>query len=442
MAGNKIFNNAKWIIICKIAQSLVQLVIGMISARYLGPSNYGVINYAASLVAFAMTVMQLGLPSLLVQEYVRSPEREGEIMGTCLVMNFVAALACMVGVTGFAMVANRGDQTTIYVCALYSTSLIFYVFEMLQYWFQARLLSKYSSLAALAAYVVVSIYKIYILASGKSVYWFAVTYALEYAAAGLMMVILYRKQGAMKWSFSFQLAKELLSKSKYYILAFLMSKIYQYTDHIMLQNMIGAAENGYYSAAATCTGVVSFVYAAIIDSARPVVLESKQKSRESFERNVTGLYAVICYVCFAQSLCFTVLAKLIVHILYGAEYYAAVPVLQILVWQLAFSYMGSVRNIWILAEEKYSILWRINLTGAITNVVLNAILIPRWGACGAAFASVATQIVTNFVVGFFLKPIRDNNRLLLEGLHPRAMLEVLTTAYRMMKKKEEKYEDQ
>ena len=42
MSGGKVFNNAKWIIVCKIAQSLLQFVVGMLCARYLGPSNYGV----------------------------------------------------------------------------------------------------------------------------------------------------------------------------------------------------------------------------------------------------------------------------------------------------------------------------------------------------------------------------------------------------------------
>ena len=436
MTGLKVFNNAKWIIACKILQSLLQLIIGMISARYLGPSNYGVINYAASLVAFALPVMQLGLPSILVQGYVNDPEREGEIMGTCLVMNFLSALACMIGVVGFAMVANFGDKITIIVCALYSFTLLFQVLEMLQYWFQAKLLSKYSSLASLISYLVVSAYKIYLLVTGKNVFWFALSHAVEYCVVGGLMFAAYKKLGNAKLSFSFTLAKELFSKSKYYILAFLMSRIYGNTDQIMLKIMIGAAENGYYSAAYTCVGVVSFVYAAILDSARPVILESKQRAQAAFERNIIRLYAVICFTCFAQSFCFTLLAKLIIYILYGVQYDAAIPVLRILVWQLAFSYMGSVRNIWILAEEKYSLLWRINMAGAIVNVILNALLIPYWGACGAALASVVTQIMTNFVMGFFLKPIRENNHLLVEGLRLRSLIEVFTSLYSMMNKKE------
>ena len=83
---NKIFNNAKWIIGCKIAQSLIQFLVGTLSARYLGPSNYGLINYAAAIVAIVTPVMTLGFPNTLVQEYVTNPDKEGEIIGTHLPM--------------------------------------------------------------------------------------------------------------------------------------------------------------------------------------------------------------------------------------------------------------------------------------------------------------------------------------------------------------------
>ena len=74
MFKNKTVQNAKWIIGCKIVQSLLQLVVGMLSARYLGPSNYGLISYAASVVAFMVPVMQLGMSATLVQEYLNTPE--------------------------------------------------------------------------------------------------------------------------------------------------------------------------------------------------------------------------------------------------------------------------------------------------------------------------------------------------------------------------------
>lgn len=421
MAENKVVNNAKWIVICKIVQSLIQLLIGMISARYLGPSNYGLINYAASLVGFAAPIMQLGLSSTLVQEYVERQKDEGAIAGTSLGLNLISGMACMIGVTCFAAVANQGEKITVAVCGLYSISLLFQATEMLQYWFQARLLSKHSSLAMLAGHVAMSVYKVFLLISGRSVHWFALAHTVEYSIASLLFIIAYKRLGGGQLSFSLRLAREMLKRSKHYILANLMVMAFQNTSSVMLKLFVGDAEVGYYTTAVTCIATVQFVYSAIVDSCRPVILESRTRSQIEFEGYMTALYSGIFYLTLAQSVVFSFLAKPIVLILYGEEYLAAVSVLRIIVWQVPFSFMGWVRNVWILAEEQHSMLWLINLCGAIANLLLNAVMIPLWGACGAALASVLTQIFTNVVMGFILKPIRPNNRLMLKGLDPRCL---------------------
>lgn len=425
MNNRKMLQNAKWIVVCKIIQSLIQLAVGMLSARYLGPSNYGLISYAASVVAFAVPVMQLGVADTLVKEYVSNPEKNGEILGTVLGMNLMSGLACIVGVSAFAAVMNPGEPETILVCGLYSLSLIFQSLELVKYWFLAGLRSKYSSVAMLCAHVVVSGYKVYLLATGKSVYWFALTHSVEYCAAGVILLVLYARVGGQSLRFSWKRAADIFSRSKYYILASLMVTVFQNTDHVMLKMIAGDAENGFYTTAVTCTSVVCFVYTAIIDSARPGILESRESDPAACDGHVTRLYSVIIWLSLAQSLAFTLLAKPMVYLLYGEAYLPAVPVLRVITWQTAFSYMGTVRNVWILAEEKHSLLWRINLAGVCANVALNALTIPVWGACGAAAASVLTQIITNLIVGFFMKPIRQNNRLLVAGLDPRWMIKLI-----------------
>lgn len=425
MRQNRTIQNAKWIIGCKIIQSLLQMVVGMLSARYLGPSNYGLINYAASIVAFAVPVMQLGMHSTLVQEYVLTPEREGQIMGTSLALNLVSGGACIIGVTSFAAVTGTGDATTVVVCAIYSIQLIFQALEMFQCWFQAKLLSKYSSLAMLGAYIVVSAYKIWLLATRKSVYWFALSHSVEYCFVGVAMIVAYKKLGGQHLAFSWTLARDMFSRSKYYILADLMVKAFNSTSPVLLKLMVDAAETGFYTAAVTCSCVTQFVFLAIVDTYRPVILESKKESQAAFEKNVSRLYSIILYMAFGQTIGFVLLAHPIVRILYGKEYMAAAPVLQILICQTAFSYMGTVRNIWILGEGKHNILWVINLWGAIASVTFNIVLIPLWGACGAAFASVLTQIFTNFILGFLMPLIRQNNRLLLRGLNPKLLWDLL-----------------
>ena len=422
---NRVINNAGWIIGCKIAQSLINLVIGIITARYLGPSNYGVISYVASVVAFSLPIMQLGLRQTLVREIVHSPDQEGKILGTALVINVISSFFCMIGSVSFVTLVNVGERETILVCALYSLSLIFQATEMTQYWFQAKLLSKYPSIASLGAYVVVALYKIYLLITGKSVVWFALSNVLDYFLISIILMVIYKKIGQQRLSVDWRLGREMLSRSKYYILPSLMVMVFQHTDRIMIKLMMGEAETGLYSAALACVGVSGFVFSAVLDSARPVILEQKKNDPVLYEKRMIQLYCIITCMSLAQSIAMTLLAKPIVLVLYGEEFSASAGILCVAVWYITFSEYGSVRNIWILAEGKQKYLFGINISGALANVILNLFLIPAWGAIGAAVASLVTQFFTNVFIGFIMKPIRRNNYLLLQSLNPKVLSDML-----------------
>lgn len=424
---NKVAKNASWIIGCKIAQSLIGLVIGMLTARYLGPSNFGIINYAASMVAFVTPIMQLGLSNVMVQEIVNHPEKDGEILGTSILMSLISAGFCVVGLVVTVFFWNAGETDTLIVCGLYSTILFFQAIELFVYWFQAKYLSKYTSIASFAAYLIVALYKVYLLISGKSVYWFAVSNSFDIMLIAIACFVLYKKKGGGRLSVSLTTAKRLFSKSHYYIVSSLMVVIFAQTDRVMIKNMLGNSETGFYSAAVICAGLTSFVFSAIIDSFRPLIFENKKKSDATFENSMSMLYSIVIYLALVQSFLMTIFAPFVIKILYGNDYAPAVSALQIVVWYTTFSYMGSVRNIWILAEGKQKYLWMINLSGAVANVLLNYLFIPKWGINGAALASLITQFFTNVIVNHIICPIRHNNYLIAKGLNPFLFLKRINT---------------
>lgn len=432
MKTKHVFNNAKWIIACKIAQSALQFLVGIISARYLGPSNYGLINYAASVVSFVIPVVKLGFDATLVKELIDKPEKEGEILGTSFTMNFICSIISVFAVFLFASITNAGETVTIIVCTLYSLMLLFTVLEMTQYWFQYKLLSKYSSVVMLISYFCVSAYKIFLLMTEKSVYWFAVSHSVEYGLIGFLLMFIYFRLDGQKFSFSKETAKKLLNRSKYYIVASLLVVVFQNVGVILLSNMSGYDETGFYTSALTSASVVQFVYTAIMDSYRPLILTAKKESVENYENSISGLYSIMVYLSLAQSLVFAVFSKLIISVLYGSDFMAAVPVLRILVWYCPFSFIGTVRNIWLLAEEKQKELWKINLFGVVINIISNAIFIPYAGARGAAIAAFITQFLMNFVLGFFYKPIKKNNELMMKGLNPKFAINEFKTIYELL----------
>lgn len=415
----KILKNASWIVGCHIVQALLNLVINMITARYLGPSNFGLISYASSIVAFVLPIAYLGLDGILVQETVQNPIEEGKIFGTALGMSFFSSIACAVSVTVFVFFLNAGDRETSLVCALYSLILMFQALELIKYWFQTHYLSKYVAVISLCAYVIISVYKIFLLVTGKSIYWFAVSNAIDHMLIAVALLVTYRKLGGQKLTFSAETAMRMLKKSRYYILSGLMVTIFAQTDKIMLKAYIDASATGCYTAAVTAAGMTSFVFAAIIDSMRPAILQAKTESKESFHKNMRRLYAVVIYLSLAQSVVMNLLAKPAIYFLYGDSFRPAISTLRIVVWYTTFSYIGSVRNIWILAQERQRYIWILNLSGAVMNVVLNACMIPLWGIDGAAAASLITQFYTNVITGYIIKPIRENNKIMLESLQIR-----------------------
>lgn len=419
----KVVKNASWIIICRIAQSILSLIISMIAARYLGPSNFGLINYASSITAFVLPVVRLGLNSVLVQEIVTNPKDEGKILGTSIMMGLVSSFFAIIGCAAFVAIVNRDETDAIIVTLLYSISLIFQMMELIHYWYQAKLLSKYTAITSLIARFVVSIYRIYIIIAGKSIYWFAIVSAMDYCIIAVALLVIYKKKSGNKLEFSREYAGKMFSKSKHYILSDMMVAVFGQTDRIMLKLFKGNIASGFYSAAAVCSTMTAFVFSAVIDSLRPVIFQAKKNNEDTYRKYMTLLFCIIFYMALGQSVLLTVFAKPIVGLIYGSEYAPAAVVLAVITWYSAFSYIGPVRDIWMLAENKQKYLWKINLFGAILNVMGNLILIPMFGAVGAAVASVITQFFTNFVLCFIYKPIRPISGILLQSLNPKILID-------------------
>ena len=419
---NKIAKNASWIIVSRSIQAVLGLITSMLVARFLGPSNFGIINYAESVVAFVVPIMNLGLSNILVQELTNHPEEEGKIIGTSILMSVFSSFFCIGSVITYSLIADAGEPITNLVVGLFSLMLLAQAFELIQYWYQAKLLSKYMALVSFFAYLIVSIYKFVIVLINASVSLFAISNSIDYLLIAIALLIIYSKMGGQRLSFSKIVGKRMIGKSKHFILSSLMITIFAQTDKIMIKLMINEEAVGYYSAAVRCAALTGFLFTAIIDSFRPVIYQRKKDNQEqAYEIKIKQLYCVVVYLALAQSVAMTLLSRFIIQVLYGSDYTSSVLALRIIVWYTTFSYIGGIRDIWILGEEKQKYLFLINSCGALMNVILNLFFIRAWGIYGAALASLLTQIFTNIVMTAILGPLRHNNTILLRSLNPKVL---------------------
>ena len=413
---NKVARNAGWLITGKFLNKAISFLVGILAARYLGPGNYGLIHYATAYTTFFASLCSLGINNVIVNNLIDHPDEEGETIGTTLLLRAISSLLSGIMIVGIVSIVDHGEKLTIVVVALCCIGLLFQIFETFNYWFQSKLESKYSAMAALLSYVLTSAYKLVLLATGKSVTWFALASSVDYIALALLLFMAYSRKNGPPLSVSFRKAKQLLKSSSSFILTGMMISIYASTDRFMLKQMLGESDVGYYSLASTISVSWTFILSAIIDSLYPGIVKSYQTDAIKFEHNNIRLYALVFYLSLAMSVCICLLANPIIVYIYGESYLPAISPLRVIVWYTAFSYLGVARNAWLVCKKKQKYLIWIYMSAAGANVLLNALLIPVWGTSGAAFASLMAQIITTMVTPFFIRQLRENSVMMVKAI--------------------------
>ena len=413
---SKFLKNTGWIIGGKIFQMLISLVVSTITARYLGPSNYGIISYTNAYITFFSSICTLGLNGIIVKEIIVNRESEGEIIGTAIIMRIFSSIISMMAIGFIIRTTNPNDNVIYTVAMLQAIGIVFASFDTINYWYQSALMSKIPTIIQSFAYVVMTIYRIIILIQKKDVEWFAFAVSLDTIVIAVLLLLSYYRNKKHKLLFRKTWIGILLKQSYPIIIAGIMSTVYSQMDRIMIGKMLDQEQVGLYSIAVTIAGLWSFIPVAFLDSARPVVMEAKTSNEELYIKRLKQLYAFILWLSFLYSIFMTVFSKIIIKVLYGNSYMEAHKALVIVVWYCAFSYLGSAKNIWIICEKKMRYETVFTTIGAATNLILNFLLIPKMGIEGAAIATLITQIVTNYLILFVFKETRKNAIYISEAL--------------------------
>ena len=406
-SNSNFFKNTTWLVGGQVFRLIISFFISTISTRYLGPSNYGVINYISSYISFFTSIIGLGINGVIIYELVNRREENGTILGTAIVFRLITSIICTVAFFGIVYYADGNDSVTMVVAVLQAIQLPFLCLDTINYWYQSNYQSKYPVMVQTFAYVLTSIYKVFLLATGKSVEWFAFAMSLDIGVIGISYLVLYWKQKGPRLRFSGKEAKQLLKISGPFILANVMSVAYGQMDRIMIKQMLGnSADVGLYSAALNICTLISFIPIAILESGRPLVVEAKARNDELYQLRFRQVTASILWICIVYSLGVTVFSKLIIYILYGEAYLGADICLKIAVWYTLFSYVGSAMHLWLLCENQNKYVLLFCTMGAAGNFIINYLLIPVWGINGAAFATLITQLLTNLIFPLFFRDTR------------------------------------
>jgi len=212
--------------------------------------------------------------------------------------------------------------------------------------------------------------------------------------------------GITKLSASFSRAKELLADSWSLILSAFAISIYMKIDQIMLGQMIGNESVGIYSAAVRISEVWYFIPLAIIGSVFPSIMKAKMECERKYKMRMQQLFDAMVWLSLLVCFPLAFSSEYIVVLLFGELYQEAGLVLAIHVWASLFVFLGVATSRWLIAENRQILNLQRTTIGAIANIILNYVLIPRYGAVGASIATVVSYGMVSIMSDLLSKDTR------------------------------------
>lgn len=415
----KIFGNSMWQIGEKIITMILSVIASSLIARYLGPQDYGMVNYVISVVTLFTTFSTLGMQELTVRDFVNKEDEDSVILGTSITIRIIGGIILIILSQITLYILNGFNQTYQILGAIMGSCMIFKAFEIIEYYLQSKMQLKVSSIIRFITTILVIIFKVLVVVFKWGAVGLVTSYLFDAIVAAVLFVIYYRcKNPKTKWKFSKEYAKKLLSRCWYIAIAGLLSTIYMRIDQVMLGKMLSdTTENGIYSAAVRIAEMWYFIPSAIVASFQPNInARKKEKDEQGYINLIQQLYDIVAIIGIVFGIGITCFGWIAVDILYGEAYAQASQVLMVMVWAGLFATLGTARSVWLINEnlQKYTIIY--TLTGAATNIVLNYLLIPSMGALGAAITTLISQIVADLLTLMIFKKTRKSSIMILKAI--------------------------
>lgn len=387
---------------------VVGLLVGVWVARFLGPEQFGLFSFVQSFVGLFSVIATLGLDSILVRELVKDESKRDVLLGTAFRLKLLGAAAVIL-LLAVAVQFTSNDGYTNTLVFIVASSTLFQSFNVIDLFFQSKVLSKYVVFANTLSLSVLTILKITCILLRTPLTAFAFLVLLDSAVLAAGFVFFYRqnKFSVRSWRFDLETAKSLLKDSWPLILSGMVIAVYMKIDQVMIKEMLDSEAVGQYAAAVRISEAWYFIPTVICSSLFPAILNAKKQSEALYYSRLQRLYDMMVWMAIAVALPMTFLSDDIVRFLYGEAYSQSASVLMIHIWAGVFVGLGESSCRWYLSENlQYLYFWR-TFSGGILNILLNIFLIPYLGIIGAAIATLISQSITCFFFDFLCKKTRQ-----------------------------------
>lgn len=393
------FANTGWMFLGQFFSLVVAFFIGAWLARYLGPKDYGILNYALAFSGVFGFLANLGVDAVLNRELVNFPEKRSKLLGTAFRFKLIGGLVAFSAAT-VAAVSIEASPFIRLLVIIFSLTFIIQSINVISSFFQATVSAVNNVKVQIAVILISSILKIALILSGLGVLWVIVVYLFDFVWQGIGLMIVYRRSGEKinAWRYDKETARRLWHDSWLLMLTGAAVFIYVKIDQVLVEWLMGEQAVGIYSAAVKISEAWYFIPSIICASLFPAIINAKKTNAEVYKRRLDNLYALLIFLAVIISLAVTILSRPMIALFFGSEYLASIPVLRLYIWSSIGIFWGWAISQHLIAENSLKMIFFVNFISMLANIGLNLLLIPRFGLLGAAYATLISYFVAPLII--------------------------------------------
>jgi O-antigen/teichoic acid export membrane protein len=165
---------------------------------------------------------------------------------------------------------------------------------------------------------------------------------------------------------------------------------------VMIGSILGDHEVGIYSVAVRLAEMWYFIPISIAASVFPSVVKAKLEDADVYQRRLEMFYNIMSLISISVAAVTSFFSTWIIAILFGSQYTQAGPVLAVYIWASVPVFLNIASSQYLIAENRSIVALYRTIAGAVVNIGLSFLLIPRYGSLGAAASTLLSYSIATF----------------------------------------------
>lgn len=401
MASN--VKNSLLLIFEKVILLGLSFINSILLARLAGPATFGEYSYIVSFAGIFAPLAVMGLNNIVTKYVVKHPQNSHYYISSALTARFIGATVAiaMVLLIVYSVPQQTTDPKLIVILVAMQGFSLFYVIEF--YYLAKKQVALLLKLR-LSILLIINIVKLVAILNSATLTTLIILQGLEYVIIGCSYYCIYLYQQHhknLKKTPSKNTLLALCQKGKWLLMSGVAATLYLKIDQIMLAQLVGSEPVAYYAAAAKLSEFW-YVFPVLIANVFTAQLSQyKLKNKTRYAQLIRQLISLMTIAALVLSISTWLIAEPLVTLLFGEQYKQSGAILSVHIFASIFIFQRAILSKWIIIEKLYKFSLLSSLLGALTNIILNLILIPQYAGLGAAWATVISYMIASYGFLFF-----------------------------------------